>query len=308
LIQHFFFVDYASRSAGGDSIVGTFGGSAIGGGSSGAQTAFLVVMLAWVMARYFAKEIGLVKLAVYSGTLLVPILLNETKIFFIYLPTAFGVLAFTHMRSNPQQVLTMLLVGGALFFSVLVFYFTYVQHGDPRNKVGSVAEYIEQTVVGNATRVERAKDGGLGRIASYPYWWKNNSQGDTIAIVFGHGMGSTKSSGQVAGHLQMDPKYAREGIATTGIAKLLWELGLFGTTVYIAIFVSVYRSAGGLRKRVSTTKFKKVELVTIQVSTVILAGGLFYSDYVFRNQALNFVSMVTVAYYFYLERMMRLDR
>lgn len=309
LFQHFFIVDYSSRLAGGDSIVGTFGGSATGGGSSGAQTAFLVIMIAWVMARYFAKEISLTKLMLYSGILLIPILLNETKIFFIYIPTAIGFLAYTHIRSNPRQVFIMLFVGGVLFVAVLTYYFVFLQHGEARYKVKSVSEYIERTIVGNAVRTDRAKDSGLGRIATYPFWWENNALHTApVSMMFGHGMGATKSSGLMLGHLQTKPKYMAKGIATTGIAKLLWEVGIFGTIVYIGMFISAFLGAGRIRKYRNTGKSEKVVVVTIQISVIILLGGLFYDSYVFRTQALNFVAMATLAYYMYFEKQLRLKQ
>ena len=309
LFQHFFIVDYSSRLAGGDSIVGTFGGSATGGGSSGAQTAFLVIMIAWVMARYFAKEVNLTRLALYSGILLIPILLNETKIFFIYIPTAIGFLAYAHIRSNPRQVFIMLFVGSALFIAVLTYYFVYLQHGEARYKVNSISEYVDRTIVGNAIRTDRAKDAGLGRIATYPFWWENNALNVApVSMMFGHGMGATKSSGLVLGHLQRKQKYAAKGIATTGIAKLLWEIGIFGTFVYIGMFVSVFLGAGRIRRRHDTSKSDKVVIVTIQISTMIIVGGLLYDSYVFRTQALNFIAMATLAYYMYFEKQMRVKQ
>ncbi|MCG8053245.1 MAG: hypothetical protein JAZ17_22000 [Candidatus Thiodiazotropha endolucinida] len=304
IYQYFFIVDWSSRIAGGDSVVGTFGGSIDGGGNSGALTTFLLIVWTFIIAWYLQKKKLDNILLVTSFCLLIPVMLNETKIFFVYLPIIVALLFYFYSKIKPMRTLMTTSLMGLAGFLVLVFYFVFLQHSGIGVKDSKDLEsYVERRINNQSgLSVTNSKEIGLTRLGSILYWWEEHSIGkDFNEIIFGHGLGSSKGSGVFVGHLYNENKYKDLKLDVTGLAKYLWDLGLLGTILYISIFISAYITLDRARI-LNRNTIENAFVISSKISIIILALDNIYDTYLIRSQGLNIIFSCIIAYTLYIYR------
>lgn len=303
--QYFFVVDWVTRIAGGDSIVGTFGGSVDGGGNSGAQTTFLVIIWTFMVAYYIQqKKVRTIWLMI-SFLLLIPILLNETKIFLAYLPIVMIQLFFSFWKSHTiRTVFVTSLMGGA-GFGVLIFYFLFLQHsGYGMSDSKDLESYIDQRISSSSGLSLKANEEvGLTRLGSIIYWWDEHSLSQNpIKMFLGHGLGASKGSGLFRGHLYNEYKYMKLRLDRTGLSKFLWDVGIIGTFLFIMIFVTAYLMLQKILRRQDKSSIEIANIVATKIGLTVLLVGNIYDTYLIRNQGLNILFACFLAYTFYIYR------
>ncbi len=305
LFQFFYVVDWGTRTAGGDSVVGTFGGDPEGGGSSGAQTTYLVIVWSAIMTLYLGGAINKTKYVVGSFALLLPALLNETKVVFVYLAVASFFMVKSSIRQHTSRAVMIFLLTSVAAAGILFFYFTSLQHGTKQYEAHTINEYVEKKVM-SRSGVKLESEHGMSRLGSVVYWWEQNSLSkDPLNFLFGHGLGASKYAGIVNGHLYKQPQYASSNLGLTSLSSLLWDVGMFGAVSFLAIFLMAMRCAIILRKNYKLDKQQRALLLGIQIALAIFILGLLYGTHLIENQALNAFSMCCLAYVIYLRRIVK---
>jgi hypothetical protein len=299
IYQAMFIVDWANRLYGGDSVVGTFGGTPDGGGSSGAQTIFLSVIISISLATYISNHIRIVYLAPLLFFTLIPISLNETKVFFVLLPIALVYLFITGFKHYPIRTLQVTLIGFGLVLLIFIIYFLYLEQNSAREHPKTATEYTERMQKSNmGFYIGEGRDASDSRLGSVVFWWVEQTKRDNILeLLVGYGLGASKSGGVFHGRLSdADSPYYGLMLDKTGLSCLLWDIGIVGTILFYLIFVSGWSLARKIRKLTDSSNYEKSILWGIECGIIILALSNIYDKYFFTNPGLNAFTLLVFAF------------
>jgi hypothetical protein len=227
-----------------DIVAGTFEGSITGGANDNVMALFLVCILIGLLA---ARREGLIRDRWLWPLVLIvvaPIALGETKMVLVLLPLGLGVLYADAARRRPFAF-----VAGALVTLVLVsaLFYSYVALQVDNGRTGmSFRQRFEQNLEYNVGQRGYFGGASLNRGNVVPFWWSRHGLNDPLGTVFGHGLGSAHGSrgSERLGH--MDRRYPGYSIGLTALATQLWEIGLLGVTLFVAMLVGAWRAAGRL--------------------------------------------------------------
>lgn len=297
--QAVFIVDWGNRLYGGDSVVGTFGGTPGGGGSSGAQTIFLSVIISIALASYISNHLRIVQLVPLLFFTLIPISLNETKVFFVLLPIALIYLFFTGFKRFPIRTFQVTVIGLGLVLIIFTIYFLYLQQISAREHSKTATEYTERMKKSNmGFHIGKGREASNSRLGSVVFWWVEQTNSDKIMeLFFGHGLGASKSGGVFNGRLSdIDSPYYGLMLDKTGLSCLLWDIGLIGTALFYLIFVSGWSLARKIRIRSDSSNYEKSIMWGIECGIIILALSNIYDKYFFTNPALNAFTLLVLAF------------
>lgn len=279
-----------------DVVVGTFMGSLEGGGASDVFAVFQVVAISILFARW---KRGLLKSRpTFMGgfILLLPLMLNETKITFLLLPLAFGLVFMDNLKKQPMKF-----IGGGLAVSTVVLGiflgYTLLPKGQ---KSQSPSEYFEAAWVSNFG------DAGYGaselnRTTVLTHWVKIHYGADFPYIIFGHGPGSVRTNALgVPPPLQL--KYYGLGIDLTSLSTMLWELGFVGTFAAIGLFWSAFKTAGQLLKLQNIPLERQALLAAAQAGIGMLGMSLFFNNFFIFEIGYQTLLMLLIGYVVYWQK------
>lgn len=295
LVQHFFFIDYGHRLCPEDSIVGTFGGSSEGGGNSGAQTTFITSILFLLISRVLYNRLGIIKCIMISSVLVIPIIMNETKIFFIYAAIGMAIIFAIEWWRRPAKTFLMLIIISMLAGVILTYYLaTTHDHSSHNATLGNVRSYYDQVYSAQLDNKIGTTD-PLNRIQAIVYWFLENSiHKNPGEFLFGHGLGASRDSGLVHGHLSRLPRYATKGLSSTTFCSLLWDVGLLGAIAYVGIFFCGFLSAFKTYISSKDNETTRCLMLWAMVTCTFFVGCCFYHNYLHISQALNFYAMLVL--------------
>lgn len=291
LLQRFVFVDFHSRSAPGDSIVGSFGGSLTGGGTSGAMASFLVIVMLYYFVRYIHGKISLGKLCTSCLLLIIPILFCEAKVVFVLLPISVGVIVLlAFFNDSSVRSLIVFVLGALLAALILIYYFNYMQHVNRFDKNKSIQEYVDKRFnkqFGNSPNLKYT------RMSSLSFWYAENEH-KVDRLLLGYGLGATKHSGLTVGALYNFHRYKSKDLSITLITSLLWDIGLLGTLFYCSIYVySLFLTVHRYRKYKNDENRWFYLFCTSSMITILL--NFFYHTYPVTSQAFAFVTILILS-------------
>jgi hypothetical protein len=118
---------------------------------------------------------------------------------------------------------------------------------------------------------------GLNRTSIYTYWFENHGLADPVRTVFGHGLGSSFGGISEPDPGHMEHAHNRVFIGLTAASSILWDLGLLGAGMYLAIFVMAAREAGRLVKT-AQPGFDRAFCRALMAMAVMLTVMPFYSN------------------------------
>jgi hypothetical protein len=110
-------------------------------------------------------------------------------------------------------------------------------------------------------------------------------------------MGSSHHASR--GHIAK--RYPTHGIDLTAASTILWELGVFGFSLFIAIFTSAWRCAGWLRQQ-STVPSVRADAIAIQAALALFAFHIFYRSALLELISIQIVFMTMLGYLAWLYR------
>lgn len=275
-----------------DIVVGTFEGDMLGGGANAEMATFLIIVFAFLLARWKEGLLTSSRLFWISLPVLLPLFLGETKIVLILLPIMFIGLYGGQLIKNPVQAFSALVIGFVMTLSAGYVYIEFFL-GEPMHKV------IDDTLLYN---VYQRGYGGylLNRTSVLTFWWERNAS-DPFHLLLGHGLGSAHSgaSALIPGHI--DSRYQKYGIALTAAAQLLWETGALGLMLYLSIIAFAWHHAGALLRKVESSEVY-ADLSAIRAILPFFIVYLFYRSALLETMSFQIVFALILGYLSILSR------
>jgi hypothetical protein len=273
-----------------DVVAGTFGSTITGGGASAEMATFLIIVLAFLLARRMEKVLSVRHLILLTPLVLAPLLLGETKAVVILLPLMFLVLYRHEMLARLHYWLM-----GLIFIIMFIFAASYAYLYTHTSQI-TMAEKIENTLAYNI--YDKGYGGNkLNRTTVLTFWAEQQGTHDPTSFVFGNGLGSSHTG--TGGHIAR--RYLGYGIGLTAASTLLWDMGVFGFGLFAAILALAWRSAGRLRRE-SAVPTVRADAAAIQAALVLFAFYLFYRLGVLETLSFQIVFAVLLGYLAWLHR------
>jgi hypothetical protein len=248
-----------------DVVAGTFGASLYSGGANAEMATFLIIVFAFMLAHSREKTLPKKYLILLTLPVLAPLFMGETKVVLILLPLMFLVLYRRELIARPHYGILGLVVGGLLTFAAGYAYMS-LSKKSLDDQIADTLKYnvYEQGYGGNA----------LNRTTVLSFWAERQGADDPMSFVFGNGVGSAQTSAAIVpGHVAQ--RYPRYGIGLTASSTLLWETGLIGFGLFIAVLALAWRCAGRLR-RLADDPAVRADASAIQTAIALFAFYLFY--------------------------------
>ena len=309
LQQHFILVpkrlglaDAARGVVAQDILVGTFSGSMTGGGAGPAMAVLVLVAFALAISMWRIGKLSSMRLAAVLATFLCIFALSENKIALVLLPVGLYIVFGDRVRQKPLRAIWIAIVSAFLVGALFVG-FTMLPHaGSSRSP--TLDEYWEESWsynlggrgYGNAV---------LNRSTVYPFWLKyHQTQGGSfVSTLIGRGPGSSKSAiGGLAEHSLAAERFSGYGIGLTGLAGLLWDVGVLGTLAVIGLFLSAYRMARNLVRRTAYGTARWANLVGAQAGIAMIAISFLHNNMFLYEVGFQTMTMVLFGYIIYVQR------
>jgi len=269
-----------------DVVGGTFGASLTGGGASGEMATFLIMMLAFLLARRMEGLVTTNRLILLVLIITAPLFVGETKVVVIMLPLMFLVLYRREMIKRLHYWLMGMIV--VVSFTMAAGY-TYLSQSDK-----AIEEVIDTTF--NYNLYEHGHGGyHLNRTKVLTFWVDQQGFHDPISFVFGNGLGSSHGGGYIAKH------YPNHGIGLTAASTLLWDTGVFGFCLFIAIFVLAWRCADQLWRE-SAEPTIRADAAAIQAALALFVFYIFYRIGVLEILSFQVIFALLLGYLGWLHR------
>jgi hypothetical protein len=271
-----------------DIVAGTFGSNIYGGGASGEMSTFLVIIIAFLLARKMQKTLSIGHFILLSLWILSPLFLGETKAVIIMLPLMLFALYRRELLAKPHYGLIMLIIGTLLTVCMGYTYISIMQM--------SPDELFADTL--NYNLYEKGYGTNyLNRTTVLTFWANQQGTHDPISFMFGNGLGSSHQT--TGGHV--DIRYPHYGIGLTAASTLLWDTGVFGCVLFASIFVLAWHAAGRLHRE-STMPTVKADATAIQAALLLFVFHLFYKLTLLDNVSFQIVFAAVLGYLAWLHR------
>ncbi|MDD1608664.1 MAG: hypothetical protein LUQ28_00155 [Methylococcaceae bacterium] len=275
-----------------DVVAGTFGALMLGGGNSAEMAVALIMMFAFLLARYQANMMPSKQLLWLSLLLLSPLGMGETKIVVIFFPLMIAVLYRKEFLSRPHY-LVVALIFGTLFTAITLNVYMII------NKT-TLDGLIFDTLKYNVYEVGYGSF-YLNRTTVLTFWAEHQSSANPLSFLFGNGLGSTQegdSSGP-GGHISM--RYPSSGLGFTGAAMLLWELGVFGVSLFLLMIALAWRCANRVIK-VAVDPVARADATAIQAGLFLFAIYPFYLNSLFNQFSFQMLFTFMLGYLAWLHK------
>lgn len=254
-----------------DIVVGSMEGLLTGGGSNGVMALFLITMLAYLLAAHRDGVLPLRRILPLSALFTIPLVLGEVKLIVVILPIAMIAVYLDLVRVNFLRFFL-----AALFAVVLLAALGWGYLAINAHPGESVDRIIESTIAYNFGDTGYFGT-GLNRTSVYPYWFAHQRLSDPVAFVFGNGLGSSFGGIDASDPGHMDRLHAWMHIGLTAASSVLWDLGILGLGLLVALHVSAIRYAGRL-VAMSAPGFDRAFCRTLRALALMLPVMLLYSE------------------------------
>ena len=272
-----------------DVVAGTFEANLFQGGSNGEMAAFLIIIAVFLLTRFQEKLITLPRFLLLLPVILAPLFLGETKAVIVMIPLALLVLYRRELITRPLYGLIILLVGIIFIVALAFAYLSMTEHK-------SIDALVDETIGYNVQGSGYA-DFHLNRTTVLTFWAERQGTHDPVSFVLGNGLGSAHT--ETGGHVAM--RYPMHGINLTASSTLLWEMGIFGFGLFVAVFVLAWRCAGRLRRE-SSTPIIRADAKALQVALVLFGFFLFYRQSMMETPSIQIVFAMLLGYLSWLYR------
>lgn len=275
-----------------DVVAGTFGANMTSGGANAEMAAFLIVVLAFLLARLREKIIGLGRLLLLAPFVLAPLFIGETKVVVVLLPLMFVTLYRRVLLYRPHYALAGLILGTLL---TVAAGFAYVEiTKKPLDRL------VDDTLSYNV--YEKGYGGyALNRTTVLSFWAERQGLHDPVGALLGHGLGTAHD--RTGGELSR--RYPGYGIGLTAASTLLWEQGVLGTALFLAILALAWRSAGRIRRGEAVPPWARADAAAIQAALPLFGFYLIYRIALLEGLPFQIVFWGLLGYLAWLARRFR---
>ena len=278
-----------------DVVVGTFIGTAGGGGGNAILASLQVIAICLLLALWMHGRIKFKTAFITSMACVVPVVLNESKIMFVMVPLVLGWLFRDYLLKHTFKFIVGILVLVLLMGAMFLFYAAL-----PRAQ----GKFTPEQYFANAMRYNLGTQGygtlALNRTTVYPYWLERHGIDNIPQTLIGHGPGSSIEGGSgLTRSTLAGKKYPGVGIGLTSFSALLWEIGVLGLGIVVALHWAAFVQAGRLAKLNLFSATEKATLVAAQAAVIVLFLNLPHNNYfVFEigYQTLQFMIFGYIAY------------
>lgn len=278
----------------GDAVTGTFGGVINQPGPSAAMSAFQVVQVSVIIGLALRRELAWRKALALTLWYLIPVGLANAKFTLVVLPIMIALTLGREVVRRPVLSASVAMLTVCLFSGL--FYFHYRDAYKYGEAAGSVKEFVQNTIAYNIENVDPNRD-DLTRVSAVTFWLKENSPGkEPLSSFFGHGIGASKNDGVFHGHLALIPKYRDLNLSLVTLTRLLWDVGIIGTTLFTLVFVSAFRLASKLKDNPVFTPVETSILASCQVACLFFILDMPYQDTHLTSQAFAAFVMLILGY------------
>lgn len=283
-----------------DIVSGTFGGDLYGGGANAVLALFQIVVVGGLAALWRVKALGLNRFLLLMAALLVPLLLNESKVAVVYLMLVFAIVFRREILAHPAHFVASL-TALVVMVTGLLFSYTYLS-SDPQNK--SIADLVTHTISDNVEQGKRYGLNELNRFTALTFWAEKHGVGDPLHTLFGHGLGeSREETGALdLAHTLASTRYTSMGIGLTAASALLWETGVAGLAVVLGMFVSAFNLAGRLVRQCADLPRLGALFQGAQAGIAVLALSLFHKNFFVFQIAYQVFLILAFGYLIYAAR------
>jgi hypothetical protein len=223
-----------------DAVSGTFEADFWrGGGSQGSTSLVLSLAVAYLVKVWLAGRLSGRATLLYSLVLVVGMAVGEAKVIIVTLPLAVLFVARQELAARPMAAVGVGLVGLAV---LLVLGFLYLTLGVAPGI--SLEKALEMTIAYNFGDTGYSSVVALNRSTVLSFWWQQQSWENPLLALFGHGLGASfagDSASLAQGELAI--RYAGMGIGLTAASSILWDLGLVGISLVLALSALAWHSA-----------------------------------------------------------------
>lgn len=245
-----------------DVVAGTFGANMRTGGANAEMATFLIILLAFLLARLREKTINPGKLMLLAPFVLAPLFIGETKVVVLLLPLMFLTLYRRELLVRPHYALAG--IAASTLLTIAAGY-AYTQVTEmPLDRL------VEDTLSYNV--YERGLSGYyLNRTTTLTFWAEQQGGHDPAGALLGHGLGSAHDAtgGEIA------RRYFGYGVGLTAASTLLWEQGIAGVLLFLSIIFFAWRAAGWLCRN-SSEAWVRADAAAIQSSLPLFTFYLIY--------------------------------
>lgn len=257
-----------------DSVVGTFGGSMESGGLTAVLAAFLVMLIIVILAFYRARLLERSKLLLFLLILGIPLLLMEVKVIFIYLPLSLFILYKDVLFHRPASF-----VGGSiavvLLMSLVLLGYQFLHWSSTgRSLEDNIKALSSYSFAEKSSSMTAHAEGVMSRRDVISFWWDKHHVKEPLHMFLGHGLGASRTRGLGVGNVAAT--YYPLHIDKTGIAFLLWDVGLLGAATYLWLIASGYRLARRLSLSPRLEAWERALAQGLQAAVLVFLVSLFY--------------------------------
>lgn len=255
-----------------DVIAGTFGANLVGGSPNAEMAMFVLIALGFCLAHWRAGTLRtrhFVALVIAATPCLT---LGEVKVVILLFPLIAVVMYRHDVAARPGRYLPLMAV-----FAVITLVLGYIYLGVMGGTDGDVGRAFADAMRYN---VEEMGYGNyvLNRSTVLSFWWKAQGLHDPIGFFFGHGIGSTFDSGDpmaVTGHIAL--RYPMYGVGLTSVSTLLWDVGVLGLILLLAVFVIAWLEANRICRHTDDV-LVRYTAHAIQAALAVVALCLAYNS------------------------------
>ncbi len=250
-----------------DVVAGTMGANLQGGSPNAIMVFFVLLAFAFVIARWKEKLIPTGKTIIISALLLLPLTLGETKIVIVLLPVIAILLFMKDIKKEPATFIPILLLLFVITFGLAYMYVYLMLDSTFIEAFEGILKYnVQEMGYGKLL---------LNRTTVLTFWAGLHDWYNPIALLFGHGLGSSYGAGFDAGHMaQLYPKY---GINLTTVSSLLWDLGAVGLVLYVSIFLVAWIQLGNVATQ-SSNPTARADSLALKIGIALTLSFIMYSD------------------------------
>lgn len=260
-----------------DIVAGTFGGSMAGGGRSSDLAILASIAIIYFFARWKYGQASLVRTLLLSAIAFSPMMFNEAKLALVLVPLGLLILFPGAILRRPFAMM----LGAGLLIGVLVAIVAIYSMlpGADGQRSRSVDDFVQESLAYNIGK-KGYGSAVLNRTTVYPFWWQEHAhRDDWRGAIFGHGPGATNQVSTTVTETLATKRYLGYAIGLTGLSTLLWETGIVGTGIFVALIAYATLHARRLRRREASQPWQ-AELQAAQIGLVLLGVSLLHSNYV----------------------------